>query len=117
MAQGWKLVGRKVHKAALLADILPEVTAMKGVQQPPEFHPEGDVWVHTMMMLDMLPERPPATLAVGVLLHDVGKPSTFRIAERIRFDGHVEAGVELARDILERLRFSNEEIEQVLALT
>lgn len=100
----------------LLAEIIPEVAAMKGVMQPPEFHPEGDVWVHTMMMLDMLPERPPATLALGVLLHDVGKPPTFRIAERIRFDGHVEAGEKIACDILKRLKFSNGDIEQVIAL-
>ena len=88
---------------------------MKGVEQPPEFHPEGDVWVHTLLLLEKL-ERPAATLALGALLHDVGKPPTFRVAERIRFDGHVEAGVELARGILHRLRFSRDETEQVLAL-
>jgi len=101
--------------SGLLSDILPEVTAMKGVEQPPEFHPEGDVWTHTLMMLDGL-RSPAATLALGVLLHDVGKPGTFRIAERIRFDGHVELGEKIARDILTRLRFSNAEIEQVIAL-
>ena len=101
--------------SGLLSDILPEVTAMKGVEQPPEFHPEGDVWTHTLMMLDGL-RSPTATLALGVLLHDVGKPGTFRIAERIRFDGHVELGEKIARDILARLRFSNAEIEQVIAL-
>ena len=68
---------------------------MKGVEQPPEFHPEGDVWIHTLMMLDQL-RAPSLTLALGVLLHDVGKPPTFRVAERIRFDGHVEKGVEIA---------------------
>ena len=67
------------------------------------------------MMLDGL-QSPTATLALGVLLHDVGKPGTFRIAERIRFDGHVELGEKIARDILTRLRFSNAEIEQVIAL-
>ena len=101
--------------SGLLADILPEVAAMKGVQQPPEFHPEGDVWTHTLLMLEGL-DAPPATLALGVLLHDVGKPGTFRVAERIRFDGHVELGEKMARDILTRLRFSNSEIEQVVAL-
>jgi tRNA nucleotidyltransferase/poly(A) polymerase len=101
--------------SGLLSDILPEVTAMKGVEQPPKFHPEGDVWTHTLMMLDGL-RSPAATLALGVLLHDVGKPGTFRIAERIRFDGHVELGEKIARDILTRLRFSNAEIEQVIAL-
>jgi len=101
--------------SGLLNDILPEVAAMKGVAQPPEFHPEGDVWTHTLMMLEGL-QSPTATLALGVLLHDVGKPGTFRIAERIRFDGHVELGQKIARDILTRLRFSNAEIEQVIAL-
>jgi poly(A) polymerase len=105
-----------LDESGLLVEIMPEIAAMKGVEQPPEFHPEGDVWVHTMMMLDALPEQPPATLALGVLLHDVGKPPTFRIADRIRFDGHVEAGVKIAEDILKRLKFSNGDIDQVLAL-
>ncbi len=104
-----------LDESGLLADILPEVTAMKGVQQPPEFHPEGDVWTHTLLMLEGL-RSPAPTLALGVLLHDVGKPGTFRIADRIRFDGHVELGEKIARDILTRLRFSNSEIEQVVAL-
>ncbi|MCZ2075560.1 MAG: CCA tRNA nucleotidyltransferase [Bryobacteraceae bacterium] len=101
--------------SGLLTQVLPEVAAMKGVAQPPEFHPEGDVWTHTLTMLEGLRE-PTITLALGVLLHDVGKPPTFRVAERIRFDGHVEAGVEMARRILSRLRFSNDEIRQVEAL-
>ncbi len=104
-----------LDSSGLLKDILPEVAAMKGVQQPPEFHPEGDVWTHTLLMLEGL-RSPTATLALGVLLHDVGKPGTFRVAERIRFDGHVELGEKIARDILTRLRFSNAEIEQVIAL-
>jgi len=99
----------------LLDELLPEVAAMKGVAQPPEFHPEGDVWVHTLLLLDKL-ERASPTLAMGALLHDVGKPSTFRVAERIRFDGHVEAGVALAEGILDRLRFSRHDAEQVEAL-
>ena len=101
--------------SGMLADLLPEVTAMKGVAQPPEYHPEGDVWQHTLLLLEQLREPTP-TLALGALLHDVGKPPTFRVAERIRFDGHVEAGVRLARGILTRLRFSREETEQVEAL-
>ncbi|MBZ5610551.1 MAG: CCA tRNA nucleotidyltransferase [Acidobacteriia bacterium] len=101
--------------SGLLNDILPEVAAMKGVQQPPEFHPEGDVWIHTLLMLEGL-QSPTPTLALGVLLHDVGKPGTFRVAQRIRFDGHVELGERIARDILTRLRFSNAVIDQVLAL-
>ena len=104
-----------LDETGLLADILPEVAAMKGVAQPPEFHPEGDVWTHTLMMLESL-EKPSVTLALGVLLHDVGKPPTFRVAERIRFDGHVEKGVEMATAILNRLRFSNDQIRQATAL-
>ena len=81
--------------SGLLADILPEVAAMKGVEQPPEYHPEGDVWTHTLLLLEQLCQPTP-TLALGALLHDVGKPPTFRVAERIRFDGHVEEGVRMA---------------------
>ena len=101
--------------SGLLSDILPEVAAMKGVAQPPLFHPEGDVWTHTLIMLEGL-QSPSPTLALGVLLHDVGKPGTFRVADRIRFDGHVELGERIALEILHRLRFSNAEIEQVIAL-
>src|SRR5260370_22201524 len=101
--------------SGLLGDILPEVAALKAVRQPPEFHPEGDVWTHTLLMLEGL-QSPTPTLALGVLLHDIGKPGTFRIAGRIRFDGHVELGEKIARDILNRLRFSNADIDQVIAL-
>jgi poly(A) polymerase len=93
---------------------------LKGVAQPPEYHPEGDVWIHTMMMLKGLPAGCSATLAWGVLLHDVGKPATFRSAkqtgDRIRFDGHVEVGMAIARALLGKLRFSTDETEQVLSL-
>jgi len=101
--------------SGLLAVLLPEISAMKGVAQPPEFHPEGDVWIHTMMMLEGL-RRPTETLALGVLLHDVGKPPTFRIADRIRFDEHPEVGARMAVDILTRLRFPGGTIRQVEAL-
>ena len=104
-----------LDESGMLADILPEIAAMKGVEQPPEYHPEGDVWVHTLMLLEQL-DHPTPTLALGALLHDVGKPPTFRVAERIRFDGHVEDGVRIAHDILNRLRFSRDEMEQVEAL-
>ena len=104
-----------LDETGLLADILPEVAAMKGVAQPPEYHPEGDVWIHTLLLLEKL-ENPSATLAMGALLHDVGKPPTFRVAERIRFDGHVEKGVEMATAIMNRLRFSSDQIRQVTAL-
>ncbi len=104
-----------LDKTGLLGDILPEVSAMKGVAQPPEFHPEGDVWTHTLIMLEGLQSPSPA-LAWGVLLHDVGKPGTYRVADRIRFDGHVELGERIAREIGNRLRFSNAEVDQAIAL-
>jgi poly(A) polymerase len=106
----------------LLAYVLPEVLRMKGVEQPPQFHPEGDVWVHTLLLLEKLPPGAAATLAWGALLHDVGKPATFRPpdpkkpGDRIRFDGHVEVGVRIAEEILGQLRFSNEDTEQIVAL-
>jgi poly(A) polymerase len=104
-----------LYASGMLADMLPEIAIMKGVAQPPEYHPEGDVWVHTLLLLEKL-NHPTPTLALGALLHDVGKPPTFRVAERIRFDGHVEKGVELAHGILARLRFSHDDTEQVEAL-
>ncbi len=101
--------------AGLLEIILPEVAKMKGVAQPPEFHPEGDVWIHTRMMLEKM-ERPTPTLALGVLLHDVGKPPTFQIADRIRFNEHAEVGAVMAEEICQRLRLSNRDTERVVAL-
>ena len=109
--QGFELL----YSTGLLPEILPEISAMKGVRQPPEFHPEGDVWTHTLLLLEQL-DRPTPALALGALLHDVGKPPTFRVAERIRFDGHVEEGVRMAHRILTRLRFSRDEMERVEAL-
>ena len=101
----------------LLREVLPEIAAMKGVEQPPQYHPEGDVFVHTLLLLDKLPAGASKTLAWGALLHDVGKPPTFRVApDRIRFDGHVDVGVKMAAEILRRLRFSNDDSDQILAL-
>ncbi len=106
-----------LDETGLLAEVLPEVARMKGVAQPPQFHPEGDVWVHTLLLLDQLEAGCPPTLAWGALLHDVGKPPTFRVApDRIRFDGHVEVGVAIGAEICRRFRFSNEETRQILAL-
>jgi poly(A) polymerase len=106
-----------LDKSGLLKHVLPEVSAMKGVEQPPEFHPEGDVFVHTLLLLENLPRPCPLTLAWGALLHDVGKPATFRVgADRIRFDGHVEVGVKMAEEICRRLRFSNDDTTRILAL-
>jgi poly(A) polymerase len=109
-----------LDESGLLQHILPEVAAMQGVEQPPQYHPEGDVWTHTLLMLEGLLAGSSATLAWGVLLHDVGKPRTFRpiseTGDRIRFDGHVDVGVRMAEGICERLRFSNQDREQILAL-
>jgi poly(A) polymerase len=109
-----------LDEAGLLVEALPEVTAMKGVRQPPEYHPEGDVWTHTLMMIQGLEAGCSVTLAWGVLLHDVGKPPTFRSAketgDRIRFNNHVDVGVRMAEEICRRYRFSNEETAQILAL-
>ena len=106
-----------LDESGLLPEVLPESAAMKGVEQPPQYHPEGDVFVHTLLLLDKLPAGASKTLAWGALLHDVGKPPTFRVApDRIRFDGHVEVGVKMAAEICRRLRFSNFETDQILAL-
>jgi poly(A) polymerase len=106
-----------LNDSGLLREVLPEISAMKGVQQPPQFHPEGDVFVHTLLLLENLPHPCPPALAWGALLHDVGKPATFRVApDRIRFDGHVDVGVKMAEEICKRLRFSGDDTEQVLAL-
>jgi len=103
--------------SGLLPEVLPEIAAMKGVEQSPEYHPEGDVFVHTLLLLEKLPPNCSKTLAWGALLHDVGKPPTFRVApDRIRFDGHVEVGVKMAAEICHRLRFSNDDTDQILAL-
>ncbi|HXB61717.1 MAG TPA: CCA tRNA nucleotidyltransferase [Acidobacteriaceae bacterium] len=109
-----------LDEAGLLREVLPEIVTMHGVQQPPQFHPEGDVWVHTMLLLEQLPAGCAPTLAWGALLHDVGKPATFTppssAEDRIRFNGHVEVGVRMAEEICARLRFSNEETAQIASL-
>lgn len=106
-----------LDETGLLAHVLPEISRMKGVAQPPLFHPEGDVWTHTLLLLAQLPEGCSPELAWGALLHDVGKPSTFRRApDRIRFDGHVGVGARIAEEICRRLRFSNSATGQILSL-
>jgi poly(A) polymerase len=106
--------------SGLLREVLPEMVKMHGVAQPPQYHPEGDVWTHTLLLLGQLPAGCAATLAWGALLHDVGKPATFTAPtgpeDRIRFNGHVEVGVRMAEAICERLRFSNEDRAQITAL-
>jgi poly(A) polymerase len=106
-----------LDESGLLPQVLPEVAKMKGVPQPPQFHPEGDVWVHTLLLLEKLPEGCSPTLALGALLHDIGKPPTFRVApDRIRFDNHADIGARMAEQICHRLRLSNHDTEQVVSL-
>jgi poly(A) polymerase len=115
-ARGFELL----DASGLLVHTLPEISRMKGVPQPPQYHPEGDVWIHTLLLLSQLRAGVSATLAWGALLHDVGKPPTFAppvgIEGRIRFDGHAEMGAVMARTICERFRFSTDDTEQIVAL-
>ena len=109
----------------LLREVLPEIDRMHGVEQPPDWHPEGDVWVHTLLLLEKLQAGAEPTLAWGALLHDVGKPPCFVRAvereaeqgrERIRFNGHAEVGTRMAEAICARLHFSGEETAQIASL-
>jgi poly(A) polymerase len=112
-----------LFETGLLAQVLPEVVALRGVEQPPQYHPEGDVWTHTCLMLDELPAPRDPDLALGVLFHDIGKPATFRILPdnktgqpRIRFQNHAPIGTRMTKAILTRLKFSTERIETVAEL-
>ena len=102
-----------LDKSGLLTCIIPEMEALKGCEQPPQFHPEGDVWVHTRLMLSLLPEKVSIPLVLSVLLHDIAKPATLTIDEtgRIRFNGHDDLGARMTGDILRRMKFSNEIID------
>lgn len=104
-----------LNDSGLLQPILPEVAATRGVEQPAEFHPEGDVYVHTRNALDLMRDPSPV-LALAVLLHDIGKPPTFGIKGRIRFDGHVEVGAQMSEDVCKRLRMPNDVTERVVDL-
>lgn len=97
----------------LLEILLPEIQAMKGVAQPADYHKEGDVYEHTMQAIDSMPEGEPLSLYWAVLLHDVGKPDTFELEERIRFDGHAEKSAEHAKSILKRLNMPKNFIKKV----
>ncbi len=106
---------RMLDDLGLLPAVLPEIAAMKGVEQPPEFHPEGDVFTHTLLMLEAL-HNPSLTLAYAVLLHDVGKPATQTFEDRIRFNFHDKVGARLAEEIGRRLRLSSAQIERIVWL-
>ena len=96
----------------LLKYVLPEAAAMRGVPQPPEFHPEGDVWIHTLIALKKL-ENPTFEVALATLLHDIGKPPTLQVADRIRFNQHEFVGGRMTAGVARRLRCSREETERV----
>ncbi len=107
---------RLLDEIGLLKEVLPEIVTMKGVEQPSEYHPEGDVYVHTLLLLEQLSDAP-SELAWGALLHDVAKPATFeRAADRIRFHGHDVIGAQMADGILRRLAFSNDSRELICSL-
>jgi poly(A) polymerase len=105
-----------LNESGLLREILPEVESLKGCDQPPEFHPEGDVFVHTRLMLSLLAPDASLTLVLSVLLHDIGKPPTRLVDEtgRIRFNGHEGVSAQMGLRLLQRLRFPNEVIDSVL---
>ena len=106
---------RLLLDSGILQAILPEIADMSGVEQPPEFHPEGDVFTHTCLMLGMC-KGLDDVLALSILFHDVGKPPTFSVKERIRFDGHDAVGAKMAKDICRRLRLSTEQTYNVVDL-
>ena len=109
--RGWDML----DQSGLMRVILPELDAMKGCLQPEQFHPEGDVFQHTRLMLEFLPEKVSGPLVLSVLLHDVAKPVTAKVDEtgRIRFNEHDRIGAAMAESIMERLRFSRAEIDAV----
>lgn len=107
--RGWDLL----DASGLMKQILPELEAMKGCAQPPQFHPEGDVFQHTRLMLQLLPDDVSLPLVLSVLFHDIGKPATASVDEegRIRFNGHDRLGAEMTESLMERLRFSRAQID------
>jgi poly(A) polymerase len=108
-ARGWDLL----DASGLMRVVLPELETMKGCEQPPQFHPEGDVFKHTRIMLEMLPNETSLPLVLSVLFHDIGKPPTYSVDEngRIRFNGHDRVGAEMTEALMQRLRFSRAEID------
>ena len=112
--RGWDLL----DASGLMRAILPEIEAMKGCKQPEQFHPEGDVFEHTRLMLQFLPEKVSVPLVFSVLFHDVAKPRTATVDEtgRIRFSGHDRLGAEMTEEIMRRLRFSGAEIEATVEM-
>ena len=106
-------------ESGLMEHIIPQILQLKGCEQPPQFHPEGDVFVHTRLMLSLLKDAPSIELVLSVLLHDIGKPATYSFdeeADRIRFNGHDKLGAEMSEQILRDLKFSNSIIEDVVQM-
>src|SRR4051794_23516466 len=112
--RGWDLL----DASGLMRAVLPEIEPMKGCAQPEQFHPEGDVFQHTRLMLQLLPEQVSLPLVFSVLFHDIGKPPTASVDEtgRIRFNGHDRVGAEMTEQIMERLRFSRTEIDATVEM-
>ena len=105
--------------SGLMEHIIPEILQLKGCEQAPQVHPEGDVCVHTRLMLSLLKDNPSIELVLSVLLHDIGKPATYSFdeaADRIRFNGHDKLGAEMSNQILRDLKFSNSIIEDVVQM-
>lgn len=104
-------------ESGLMEQVLPEIMRLRGCEQPPQFHPEGDVFVHTRAMLGLLPEQVSVALVFGVLFHDIGKPAKQTVDEtgRIRFNGHDKLGAEMTQRIMERLKFSNADAEAIVS--
>ena len=125
----WERIGSELYKmmmnhnavkafddledTGILKVILPEMLRMKGCPQPFQYHQEGDVWNHSMAALASLPESASAAVRWATVLHDIGKPETFDLKERIRFDSHCEVSADIARDVLNRLKFSKRFVDEV----
>ena len=105
-------------ESGLMEFIVPEFLALQGCKQPPQFHPEGDVYTHTLIMLDLLGDDPSLALTLSVMLHDIAKPPTFSVDEtgRIRNSGHDRLGAQMTEEILRRLRYPNQVIEDVCSM-
>ena len=116
LTEGQPALGmRLLLETGILHHILPEIVAMKGVEQPPQYHPEGDVFTHTLLALQKM-RSPSVELAMGTLLHDVGKPRVYAENNRITFNSHDKVGAEIAFQVCQRLRFSRKETERIISL-
>jgi len=113
MAKAAPVAFEDLQDTEVLPYVLPELEACKGAPQPMQYHQEGDVWTHLMHALAALPQDAGLLAHWAVIFHDIGKPATFKIADRIRSDHHAEVSAEIAERIMRRLRFSRHDIEHV----